>query len=105
MATWWVTEAGKQPVGPMGEDAVIRMIVTGELPADGLVCVVGGDRWQRLDEVPEFASAISRPSSLQPFDDSAEKTIVDEVPLAIQEEDGDLEDERTEVGSSSKRRA
>jgi hypothetical protein len=102
MANWWVTEAGGVPLGPMDEASVRRLVTSGKLRGDGLVCMVGGKQWERVDEVSEFASALAAPKGLDRFDEGAEKTIVDDMPLVLDEE-ADLSDERTEVGVSKHR--
>jgi hypothetical protein len=93
MSSWWLTQAGKVPTGPFEESVIVRRITTGEAPPDSLVCAVGGDRWQPLGEVPAFAAALPRPG-LRRFDELEEKTVVDDMPLAIQDDEGE---EHTEV--------
>jgi hypothetical protein len=89
MSQWWITEAGQRPLGPFDEVTVARKLSSGEVPAASLVCIVGGDRWQPVSEVPAFAAALQ--GGLQRFDESAEdKTIVDDMPLALQD---DLDEE------------
>jgi hypothetical protein len=96
MNNWWLTQAGAVPTGPFAESVIVRKIATGETPRDSLVCVVGGDRWQTLEEIPAFAAVLAKPPRLRRFEETDEKTIVDDMPLAIQD-DEDAPDERTEV--------
>jgi hypothetical protein len=96
MSNWWLTQAGQVPTGPFDETIIVRKIATGEAPRESLVCVVGGDRWQPLAEVPVFAAVLARPPQLRRFDETEEKTMVDDMPLAIQDDDDDVE-EHTEV--------
>ena len=111
MNRWWVTQRGREPIGPVETDLVVRGIAAGKVPGDALVCPVGGNRWEPLDAVPPFARALAklgraavdaestiidlppiptgneardttRPeATLTIFDDASEQTIVDLAPL------------------------
>jgi hypothetical protein len=104
MSQWWVTQAGETPKGPFEEDELVRKLASGELPSQTLVCIVGGDRWQEVNEVPAFAAAVQG-ARLRRFDESDEKTIVDDMPLALQEDGEERSTMESNPPTMPKRRA
>lgn len=80
---WWVTEGGREPIGPVTTELLLKGIHAGKVPAESLVCEVGGQAWRSLTEVEPFAAAVAqmgRPP--RRLDDSIERTLVDvELPL------------------------
>jgi hypothetical protein len=105
---WWIALAGRDPIGPVTTDQIMRGIAAGKVPDEALVCEVGGQTWQPLRSVTQFdegtrlrAEAAFRSAeatvldlgSLPPestpelesgvyaFDESAERTIVDADPI------------------------
>jgi hypothetical protein len=92
---WWVTQSGKDPVGPVSTDLVVRGIIAGRVPLDSFVCEVGGPAWKALRDVRAFAVAVAsyaakkveeRPSVRSSrFDPNEERTIVDAEPLLASE--------------------
>jgi hypothetical protein len=72
---WWVTQAGREPVGPVSTDLVVRGIAAGRVPDDALVCQVGGTKWLRLLDVAEFARELERRQKGPRLDLSAEQTV------------------------------
>jgi hypothetical protein len=72
---------------------MLKGIAAGRVPADSLVCGVGGSEWQALGDVPRFSSAVrgvrtmseSEPPTIQARSrnllDLEERTIVDGIPL------------------------
>lgn len=65
---WWVSNGGRTPIGPVSTELVIEGIKAQKVPREALVCEVGGDRWQLLEEFSEFRDAVmngrSTPSEL-----------------------------------------
>jgi hypothetical protein len=72
---------------------LLEGIAAGRVPADSLVCIVGGSEWQALGDIARFASAVSGVRSLAPSEpptiqsrsrkllELEERTIVDGIPL------------------------
>jgi hypothetical protein len=83
---WWVTRKGKQPIGPVSTELVLKGIVAGKVPRDVLVCEVGGADWKPITVVSPFAAALAqhhgRDRALAPdqFDEATEHTVVDRDP-------------------------
>lgn len=97
----------RQPVGPVTTELLIEGIRAGQVPAETLVCEVGGREWRPVRETAPFSALFggapapakrrTEPSEstivdspllpqegkdpqLRHFDDNTEHTIVDEVP-------------------------
>ena len=79
---WWVTNGTRPPIGPVSTELLVEGIKAEKVPSDCLVCEVGGSRWLRLTDVPDFlaASLAPRRRSRAPVPD-AEHTVVDMEPL------------------------
>lgn len=59
--TWWVTERGGTPVGPVSTELVVEGIARGMVPLSALVCPVGGTNWNEIGVEPAFrAAALAR---------------------------------------------
>jgi hypothetical protein len=107
MDQWWVIRRNRDPVGPVSTDLVIQGIHAGRVPADALVCELGGTRWRPIAEVSAFATELGRrageesvtaalpprstherervptaKSARRRFDHAAERTIVDDSPVS-----------------------
>jgi hypothetical protein len=80
MNRWWVTQRGREPVGPVETELVVRGIAAEKVPGDALVCPVGGKSWQPLDAVPRFAQALAQHRRGAGAMD-AESTIIDLPPI------------------------
>src|ERR1043165_838661 len=93
MDDWWVLGKNGEPVGPASSDLIVQGIKAGVIPGDSYVCVVGGNRWESIREVPTFGAAftelLSSPHIQQihgkgkarRFVDGEEATIVDATPF------------------------
>lgn len=73
---WWLTQPGGVPVGPASTELVLKGIAAGKVPANVLVCEVGGNKWKPLGEVPAFSKALE-PEKQSRFDPNSERTILD----------------------------
>jgi hypothetical protein len=69
---WWVTKGNQVPVGPVSTELLLRGIGAGAVPADALVCRVGGTKWTWIGEMPPFSVAITR--MRRPLDSGDEVT-------------------------------
>jgi hypothetical protein len=93
MDDWWVLGKNGEPVGPASSDLIVQGIRAGVIPGDSYVCVVGGNRWEPIRDVPKFGAAftelLSSPHISQihgkgkarRFVDGEEATIVDATPF------------------------
>src|SRR6185436_20722273 len=93
MDDWWVLGNSGEPVGPARSDLVVEGIKAGVIPGDSHVCVVGGDRWEPIRDVPKFRTAytellsspripsIHKGGKARRFIEGEEATIVDAAPL------------------------
>ena len=78
---WWVTQAGRVPVGPVSTDLVLRGIEANRVPNDALVCEIGGTAWKVIGEVEPFAAALAQRHTSGRFDPHSEQTVIDLQPL------------------------
>src|SRR5262245_56254823 len=78
-ATWWVSNGGDTPVGPVSTELLLSGIRAGVVPHECLVCKVGYRDWQALTDVAPFAAEVTRP--LGRFDPASERCRLDIEPL------------------------
>jgi hypothetical protein len=93
MDDWWVLGNSGEPVGPVTSDLVVEGIKAGVIPGDSHVCLVGGNRWEPIRDVPKFGGAftellssaripqVHRKGKSRRLVDGEEATIVDASPF------------------------
>jgi hypothetical protein len=74
---WWLTQAGRVPIGPVSTELLLKGIGAGKVPGDVLVCEVGGTQWRRVSDVTPFRAALTERSSKRRFDPESERTVLD----------------------------
>ena len=92
-AAWWLTEGGRDPIGPVTTELVIEWIRAGFVIAGALVCEVGGDAWRSLGDVSPFSRVLAGRS--RRFDRTKELCLGD--PEELDSPQSDSEDEVTAV--------
>lgn len=58
--SWWVTDAGRPPIGPVSTELLLRGIAAGKVPREALVCAVGQKQWKPVRETPPFSDAFAQ---------------------------------------------
>jgi GYF domain 2 len=61
--SWYVASGGRR-TGPFSESQLNQMLVSGQLPADGLVWCEGMKEWQTPDSVPGLARVAPPPATM-----------------------------------------
>ena len=64
-AQWYMAIGGHQ-VGPVSEDEVLSNLETGSIDANTLLFTAGMANWTPLSQVPQFASALKKPTVVPP---------------------------------------
>jgi hypothetical protein len=84
LSRWWLAEVGRAPVGPLSHELLVQWFNAGLLPADALVCEVGGQTWRPASDLTE----LGRPSSVRRarFDPSKERCMLELEPLPPERE-------------------
>jgi hypothetical protein len=78
---FWVTSAGRKPVGPVTEALVVQGIDAGMIPSEAFVCEVGGDAWRPIADVAAFAAAIARRRAKRAAASDGDRTAIENYPL------------------------
>jgi len=74
---WWLTQAGRVPIGPVSTELLLKGIRAGEVPDDVLVCEVGGKQWRKVTNVAPFGKALAERTGRRRFDPEGEHTVLD----------------------------
>ena len=74
---WWLTQAGRVPIGPVSTELLLKGIGAGKVPGDVLVCEVGGTEWRRVSDVAPFRIALTERSRKRRFDPESERRVLD----------------------------
>lgn len=95
--SWWVTERGQDPIGPVSTELLLKGIAAGKVGREVLVCGVGETQWRPILEIDIFAEALA-PHALAgrpahgAFDDPTEHTTVDRAPESPDRGTGSFDD-------------
>ena len=57
---WWLLGKDRTPIGPVSQRLVLQGILAGRVPADSLVCEVGGAAWRPIREIALFTTAFAK---------------------------------------------
>lgn len=74
---WWLTQAGRVPIGPVSTELLLKGIRAGEVPNDILICEVGGTEWRKITHVAPFGAAFADRKKARRFDPESERTVLD----------------------------